>query len=50
MPTLLRFLFFCATVAAIIYGAMLALVVFVEPHERDIVVRVPAERMNPPEQ
>ena len=31
MPTLFRFLFFCAVVAGMIYGTMVALVAFVEP-------------------
>ena len=49
MPTLFRFLFFCATIAGIIYLAMWSLVVFVEPRERDVTVRIPSERINPPE-
>ena len=47
MPTLFRFLFFCAVVAGVIYGAMVALVVFVEPRERDVTIRIPSERVNP---
>ena len=47
MPTLLRFLFICATIAAMIYGTMQALVLFVEPRERDVTVRIPSERLNP---
>ncbi|WP_208554484.1 hypothetical protein [Ciceribacter sp. L1K22] len=47
MPTLFRFLFFCVTAAAAVYGLMFALVVFVEPRERDVVVRIPSERVNP---
>lgn len=50
MPTLFRFLFFCATIAGMIYLAMWSLVVFVEPRERDVTVRIPSERLNPPEQ
>lgn len=48
MPTLFRFLFLCATVAAMIYGSMWALVIFVEPTPRDVTVKIPAERLNPP--
>lgn len=48
MPTLLRFAFFCATAVAIVYGIMWSLVVFVEPRERDVTVRIPSERVNPP--
>lgn len=47
MPTLFRFLFILAVIAGIIYGSMVALVVLVEPRERDVTVRVPSERLNP---
>jgi hypothetical protein len=47
MPSLIRFLVFCAVVAGIVYGAMYALVIFVEPKPREITVRVPIERVNP---
>ncbi|WP_414899734.1 hypothetical protein [Rhizobium cremeum] len=50
MPTLFRFLFFCATAVAIVYGIMWSLVVFVEPREREVTVRIPSERVNPPAQ
>jgi hypothetical protein len=47
MPTLFRFLFILAVIAGVIYGGMVALVVLVEPTEREIIVRVPSERLNP---
>ena len=47
MPSLFRFLFIVAVLAAIIYGAMFALVMFVEPTQREMSVRVPSERVNP---
>ncbi len=50
MPTLFRFLFILAAIAGVIYGSMVALVVLVEPKEREITVRVPSERLNPPAQ
>jgi SNF family Na+-dependent transporter len=50
MPTLFRFLFVLAVIAGIIYGSMVALVFLVEPRERDVTVRVPSERLNPPAQ
>jgi hypothetical protein len=50
MPTLFRFLFILAMIAGVIYGGMVALVVLVEPREREITVRVPSERLNPPDQ
>ncbi|OHV75337.1 hypothetical protein [Ensifer sp. LCM 4579] len=49
MPTLFRFLFFCAVVAGMVYATMLALVTFVEPVERDVTVRIPSERINEPQ-
>jgi multidrug resistance efflux pump len=47
MPTLFRFLVICAVIAGSIYGAMWALVIFVEPQPRDVTIRIPAERVNP---
>jgi hypothetical protein len=46
MPTLFRFLFFCAVIAGIVYGTMVSLVTFVEPTERDVTVKIPSERVN----
>ncbi|WP_164895894.1 hypothetical protein [Rhizobium hidalgonense] len=48
MPTLFRFLFVCAILAGTVYGAMWALVTFVEPAPRDVTIRIPSERVNPP--
>jgi hypothetical protein len=48
MPTLFRFLSVLAIIAGAIYGGMWALVTFVEPQERDVTVRIPSERVNPP--
>ncbi|PWE55048.1 hypothetical protein DEM27_16485 [Metarhizobium album] len=50
MPTLFRFLFVCGMIAGVIYGVMFALVLFVEPRERDVTVRIPSERLNPVQQ
>lgn len=50
MPTLFRFLFICATIAAMIYGTMWVLTVFVEPREREVTIRIPSERLNPSQQ
>lgn len=47
MPTLFRFLVVIAILAGIVYGAMFALVTFVEPNTGEISVRVPADRLNP---
>lgn len=48
MPTLFRFIVVCAVLAGVVYGAMWALAIFVEPKERDITIRIPPERLNPP--
>lgn len=47
MPTLFRFLTTIAILAAIVYGAMFALVTFVEPNKGEMTVRIPAEKLNP---
>lgn len=48
MPTLFRFLTVLALIAAVIYGSMVALAVLVVPREREVTVRVPSEKLNPP--
>lgn len=48
MPTLFRFLTVLALIAAVIYGSMVALSVLVVPREREVTVRVPSEKLNPP--
>ncbi|MEM6462692.1 MAG: histidine kinase [Pseudomonadota bacterium] len=47
MPSLIRFLVFCAVIVGLVYGAMFALAVYVEPTPREITVQVPTERVNP---
>lgn len=49
MPTLFRFLFFCAVAAGLVYSTMVSLVTFVEPVERDVTVKIPSERVNKPQ-
>lgn len=46
MPSLFRFLALCAIIAGIAYGAMFALIIYVEPVERDVTIRVPTEKLN----
>lgn len=48
MPTLFRFLAILTIIAGCVYGAMWALALLVEPQERDITIRIPSERLNPP--
>ncbi len=47
MPTLFRFVVTLAVLAGIVYGAMVALVMFVEPKQTELSVRIPAEKLNP---
>jgi hypothetical protein len=46
MPTLFRFLVTLGIIAGIVYGAMYALVTFVEPKKGEITVRVPLDRLD----
>ena len=47
MPTLFRFLTTIAIIIGIVYGAMFALVAFVEPRTGEMSVRIPAEKLSP---
>lgn len=47
MPTLFRLVMTLAVLAGLAYGAMYALVIFVEPNTGEMTVRIPAERLNP---
>lgn len=42
MPTLIRFIVFIAFLAALVFGSMVALTVFVEPTPREMTERIPA--------
>ncbi|WP_075997568.1 histidine kinase [Salaquimonas pukyongi] len=46
MPSLIRFVVFCGVLAGIAYGAAFALVHYVEPEPREVLVRVPANKLN----
>ncbi len=48
MPTLFRFTMILATIAGLIYGGMVLLVMVVQPRDREVTVRIPSERLNPP--
>lgn len=47
MPTLTRLIVILAAIAALTYGAMLALATFVEPVTRETSVEIPAARLKP---
>ncbi|MEZ5871155.1 MAG: histidine kinase [Nitratireductor sp.] len=46
MPSLIRFIVFCAVLAGIVYGAMFALAIFVEPNPRELTVRIPNDKLD----
>lgn len=50
MPTLFRFVMTIAVLAGIVYGAMFALVMFVEPKQVELSVKVPLDRLDPQKQ
>ena len=45
MPSLIRFIFIIAVLAALGYGAVLALVTFVEPQQHEITQTIPASKL-----
>jgi hypothetical protein len=47
MPSLIRLLVVLGLIVALVYGAMVALVIAVEPKQREMIVRIPAERLQP---
>jgi hypothetical protein len=48
MPSLFRFLVTIGIMAGLAYGAMYALVLYVEPKIGEMTVRIPPEKLNPP--
>ena len=46
MPSLFRFLLVLAVLGGIVWGAMLALVAFVEPQQRDMSQTLPPTKFN----
>jgi hypothetical protein len=47
MPSLIRFLFMIGVLVGLAYGAMYALVLYVEPTQREMTERVPTDKINP---
>jgi hypothetical protein len=45
MPSLFRLLFVLLLIGGAIYGGMLALVTYVEPEQREMTIRIPADRL-----
>jgi hypothetical protein len=48
MPSLIRFLVFCAIIAGGIYAGMFALATFVHPNQREMTVRIPPAKLQQP--
>ncbi len=46
MPSLFRFLLLIGLIAGLVYGAMIALVTFVEPQPREMTQTIPPARLN----
>jgi hypothetical protein len=46
MPSLIRFVVFCGILAGIAYGAMFALVTYVEPQPKEVLIKIPANKLN----
>jgi SNF family Na+-dependent transporter len=47
MPTLFRFVVTLTILAGIVYGAMFALAMFIEPRKAEMSVRISPEKLNP---
>lgn len=47
VPTLFRFLAVIAILAALVFGGMLALVMFVQPEPREMIEIIPPSRLQP---
>lgn len=47
MPSLIRLLVVLGIMAGIAYGAMVALVMVVEPDPREMTIRIPNDRLEP---
>ena len=47
MPTLIRLVIVLLILAGLVYGAMFALVMVVEPGEKDVSIRIPARDLVP---
>ena len=46
MPSLIRFIVLLAVLGGIVFGAMFALTIFVEPKQREIQVRLPSNAID----
>lgn len=47
MPSLIRLLVVLGLIAGVIYGGMVALVIIVQPQQREMTIRIPNDRLQP---
>lgn len=47
MPSLIRFLIVLGLIGGAVYGAMVGLVMLVDPNPREMSVRIPPDRLQP---
>jgi hypothetical protein len=47
LPSLIRFLVTIAVLAGLVWGGLWALATFVEPKQREMTVRIPANKLAP---
>lgn len=45
MPSLIRFLVFCAVLVGLAYGGMFALAEFVQPQQREMGYKIPKDKL-----
>lgn len=45
MPSLFKFIVFCAVIAGIGFGSMYALIEYTEPKPREVLVRIPNDAL-----
>lgn len=49
MPTLTRLIGWLALIAALGFGVIVAFATLVEPEQAEMTIRIPANRLNPPQ-
>jgi hypothetical protein len=45
MPSLIRFVVFCAVLGGIVYGGLFAMAEFVEPQQREMSYKIPRDQL-----
>jgi hypothetical protein len=47
MPTLMRLISWMTVIAMVIFGVLVALATLVEPNQDEMIIRIPANKINP---